>query len=87
MIGHTLLIANRGEIASRIIRTGRAMGLTTVAVYSEADKGAPFTREADHAYAIGPASAVESYLNQDRILAVAHQAGAYHGDAFSSSHF
>ena len=76
MTGHTLLVANRGEIASRIIRTGRAMGLTTVAVYSEADAGAPFTREADRAYPVGPAVATESYLNQDRIVEVAHRAGA-----------
>ncbi|TDT41383.1 3-methylcrotonyl-CoA carboxylase alpha subunit [Halospina denitrificans] len=76
MTGHTLLVANRGEIASRIIGTGRAMGLTTVAVYSEADAEAPFTREADQAYPIGPAMAAESYLNQDRILEAAHKAGA-----------
>ena len=76
MTGHTLLVANRGEIASRIIRTARRMGLTTVAVYSQADADAPFVREADHACAIGAASAAESYLNQDRIINAARETGA-----------
>ena len=76
MTGHTLLIANRGEIASRIIRSARRMGLTTVAVYSQADAEAPFVHAADRACAIGPAEAAESYLNQDRIFNAAREAGA-----------
>ena len=73
---HTLLIANRGEIACRIIRTARAMGLRTVAVHSEADADALHVREADEAVAIGPAPARESYLLPDRILAAARETGA-----------
>jgi len=61
MIG-SLLIANRGEIARRIIRTARRMAVATVAVYSEADAQAPHVREADQAILIGPAPARESYL-------------------------
>ena len=76
MTGHTLLVANRGEIASRIIRTARAMGLTTIAVYSDADAGAPFTRQADRAHHIGPAVASESYLDPDRIIGAARESGA-----------
>ncbi|MGN6422089.1 MAG: acetyl/propionyl/methylcrotonyl-CoA carboxylase subunit alpha [Asticcacaulis sp.] len=72
----TILIANRGEIARRIIRTCRRMGVKTVAVYSEADKDAPFVREADKAVLIGPAPAAESYLRGDRIIAVALETGA-----------
>jgi acetyl/propionyl-CoA carboxylase alpha subunit len=67
----TLLIANRGEIARRIIRTARRMGVRTIAVYSEADAGAPHVREADQAVAIGPSPARESYLVQASILAAA----------------
>jgi acetyl/propionyl-CoA carboxylase alpha subunit len=72
----TLLIANRGEIARRIQRSARAMGLRTVAVYSEADAEAPHVAEADHAVAIGPAPARESYLDAARVLRAAHEAGA-----------
>ena len=72
----TLLIANRGEIARRIIRTARAMGVRTVAVHSDADAAMPFVREADVAVAIGPAPAAESYLRQDRILEAARATGA-----------
>ncbi|MFO7787992.1 MAG: biotin carboxylase N-terminal domain-containing protein, partial [Halospina sp.] len=76
MSDHTLLIANRGEIAARIIRTARRMGLRTVAVYSEADREAPFVTAADQALPIGPASARESYLDPERILQAARDTGA-----------
>ena len=75
MIG-SLLIANRGEIARRIIRTARRLGVRTVAVYSEADAGAPHVREADAALAIGPAAARDSYLNVEALLAAAAASGA-----------
>jgi 3-methylcrotonyl-CoA carboxylase alpha subunit len=72
----TLLIANRGEIACRVIRTARAMGLRTVAVYSEADANALHVAEADEAVLIGPARARDSYLNIERILEAARKTGA-----------
>src|SRR5690348_2016342 len=72
----SLLIANRGEIARRIIRTARRLGVRTVAVYSDADAGMPFVREADQAVRIGPAPARESYLDGAKILAAAKEAGA-----------
>ena len=72
----TLLIANRGEIAARIIRTARAMGIATVAVHSEADAGALHVAMADEAVAIGPAPARESYLVIERLLEAARQTGA-----------
>ena len=72
----TVLIANRGEIACRIIRSCRGLGLRTVAVYSEADANALHVQMADTAVAIGPAAARESYLRQDRILEAAHSSGA-----------
>jgi 3-methylcrotonyl-CoA carboxylase alpha subunit len=72
----TLMIANRGEIACRVIRTARAMGVRTVAVYSEADRDALHVAEADEAVLIGPARARDSYLNIERILAAAKQSGA-----------
>lgn len=72
----SLLIANRGEIACRIIRTARAMGLRTVAVYSEVDAGALHVRMADEAILIGPAPARESYLDAARILSAAKDSGA-----------
>ncbi len=71
-----VLIANRGEIAMRIARTLREMGIASVAVYSDADADARHVRAADEAYQIGPALPTQSYLNQDRILEVAKQAGA-----------
>jgi acetyl-CoA carboxylase biotin carboxylase subunit len=71
-----ILIANRGEIAVRIIRAAAEMGIESVAVYSEADRLALHTRRADFAYPIGPPSAKESYLNIERILAAAHASGA-----------
>ncbi len=75
MIG-SLLIANRGEIACRIIRTARGMGVRTIAVYSEADARALHVQEADKAVLIGPAPAGESYLVPENILAAAKQTGA-----------
>ncbi len=72
----SLLIANRGEIARRIIRTASRLGIRTIAVYSEADVSAPFVREADEAVCIGPAPARESYLLPDKILAAARATNA-----------
>jgi 3-methylcrotonyl-CoA carboxylase alpha subunit len=71
-----ILIANRGEIAIRIIRTARRMSIATVAVFSEADAQALHVREADEAYAIGPAPSAQSYLRGDVILEVARRSGA-----------
>ena len=71
-----LLIANRGEIVCRIARTARRLGITTLAVYSEADRGARHVRLADEAYYLGPSPAAESYLDIARILAVAREARA-----------
>jgi 3-methylcrotonyl-CoA carboxylase alpha subunit len=71
-----LLIANRGEIARRILRTAHKMGIATVAVYSDADANAPFVREAGEAVHIGAAPARESYLKADVILAAARKTGA-----------
>jgi geranyl-CoA carboxylase alpha subunit len=71
-----ILIANRGEIARRVMRTARAMGYRTVAVYSDADREMPYVAEADEALPIGPAPASASYLAIDRILAAARRSGA-----------
>jgi acetyl-CoA carboxylase, biotin carboxylase subunit len=72
----TLLIANRGEIALRIIRTCRELGIRSVAVFSEADRKAPHVLHADAAFPIGPAPSLQSYLVMDRILDTAKKAGA-----------
>lgn len=71
-----LLIANRGEIAQRVMRTAREMGIKTVAVFSEADRSMPFVRYADEAYCIGPALSAQSYLRGDKIIEVARACGA-----------
>ncbi|WP_296380613.1 acetyl-CoA carboxylase biotin carboxylase subunit [Reyranella sp.] len=72
----TVLVANRGEIAWRVMRTAKAMGYRTVAVYSDADKNAPHVAFADQAVRIGPPPVGESYLSIDRILEAAHKSGA-----------
>jgi acetyl-CoA/propionyl-CoA carboxylase, biotin carboxylase, biotin carboxyl carrier protein len=71
-----VLIANRGEIAIRVARTLKEMGIGSVAVYSEIDREAPHVREADEAFLIGPAVPAESYLNIEKIIATAQEAGA-----------
>ena len=71
-----ILIANRGEIACRIIKTARRMGIATVAVYSDADARAPFVQMADEAVHIGPSPAAQSYLIADKIIAACKQRGA-----------
>src|SRR5580693_3041930 len=72
----SVLIANRGEIAARIARTAKRLGLRTIAVYSEADAGALHVRLADEAHLIGPAPAAESYLAAERLIDVAKRARA-----------
>src|SRR5262245_5622664 len=72
----SLLVANRAEIACRIFRTARAMGMRCIGVHSEADAHARHVREADESVLIGPAPAAESYLRSERIIAAAKRAGA-----------
>jgi len=72
----TVLVANRGEIARRVIRTLRHIGIRSVAVYSDADAGEPHVQEADVAVRLGPAPAAESYLDVDAVLRAAHRTGA-----------
>src|SRR3546814_16384738 len=71
-----VLFANRGEIACRVIKTARRMGIATVAVYSDADARAPFVQMADEAVHIGPSPASESYLIDDKIIAACKATGA-----------
>src|ERR1700749_4150993 len=71
-----VLIANRGEIAIRVARTLREMGIGSVAVYSEIDRDAPHVRAADEAFLLGPAIPAESYLNIPKIIETAKEAGA-----------
>src|SRR5215468_4326388 len=75
MIG-SLLVANRGEIARRVIRTARRLGIRTIAVYSEADAALPFVAEADEAVLIGPANPAQSYRNVEAIMDAAKATGA-----------
>ncbi len=70
-----VMVANRGEIAIRVFRTLREMGIASVAVYSETDRDALFLHHADEAYLLGPGLAAETYLNVPRILEIAAQAG------------
>lgn len=72
----SVLIANRGEIACRVIRSAKAMGMRTIAVYSDADADALHVKQADEAWYLGPAPAAESYLRADKILAIALEAKA-----------
>ena len=71
-----ILVANRGEIAMRVMRTAKEMGIKTVAVFSEADRNMPFARYADEAVCIGPALSAQSYLRGEKIIAAARQTGA-----------
>ena len=76
-----ILIANRGEIACRVIETAHKLGIRCVAVYSEADANARHVRMADEAFLLGPAASKDSYLRADKILAIAKQSGAEIGRA------
>ncbi|MFM7770595.1 MAG: biotin carboxylase N-terminal domain-containing protein, partial [Bacteroidota bacterium] len=70
-----ILVANRGEIALRIMRSAKEMGISTVAVYSEADREAPFVRYADEAVCLGPAPSNQSYLRGDKIIEICKELG------------
>lgn len=72
----TVLVANRGEIACRVMRTAKAMGLTTVAVHSAIDRDARHSREADIRVDLGGSKATDSYLQIDKLIAAAHASGA-----------
>ncbi|MBT6385142.1 MAG: hypothetical protein HOJ94_04970, partial [Alphaproteobacteria bacterium] len=72
----TLLIANRGEIACRVMETARHMGIRSVAVYSDADATSRHVSKADEAHHIGPSPATQSYLDADKVLAAAKASGA-----------
>src|SRR5947209_1798584 len=87
-----ILVANRGEIALRVIRACRDLGIEVVAVFSEADRGAPYLELADEAICIGPAAAGESYLNIPRIISAAEVANVQaihpgYGFLSENSHF
>src|SRR5262245_63053319 len=71
-----VLVANRGEIAIRVMRTLKEMGIASVGVYSEADRETPHVREADEAFLLGPPTPAESYLNIEKVIEVAKDAGA-----------
>src|SRR3954468_15874190 len=72
----SVLVANRGEIACRIIRTAKRLGMRTIAVFSDADAEALFVKLADEAHPIGPAAAIQSYLSIDKIIEAAKRSGA-----------
>ena len=73
-----LLVANRGEIARRVLRTAHRLGVSTIAIYADPDAGAPHVREASSSVRVGPAALADSYLSIERILEAAHAAGATH---------
>ena len=70
-----ILIANRGEIALRVMRSAKEMGIKTVAIYSEADRNAPFVRYADEAVCVGPPPSAQSYLQGDKIIGICKDLG------------
>ena len=70
-----ILVANRGEIALRVMRTCREMGIASVAIYSDVDKNALHTRYANEAYHVGPSPSLQSYLNADKIIEISKEAG------------